>query len=552
VWGFNAERARVRDKQYWVGAIPIDRNNSCRWCQLLKIEGFEDVKPGKNLELIPAVTMTDTSSRSDFPSGELERGSTEVAGALSAHWSMTTGLTVSGTLNPDFSHVEADALQLDINEPFALLYEEKRPFFSEGADFFQTHMRIVHTRTMRDPVWGLKLGGKEQAHTLGAYVVEDDVTNLLFPATRSSVGTSLDESNISAVLRYAKDFGSHSTLGGIVTSREGTDYFNRAAGVDAIFRVNEADTVVAQAMTSSTRYPDPVAEEFDQPYGNFQGNGLSLGYEHRTRKSNWRANYERFDDEFRADLGFIPQVGFHEAKVNFSYQWWAPTGSWWSRFEVGCDGESGADKERETLRRDAGVWFQYKGTLHSSLFVGAWRGIEGFRGREFDFIDVAIEGVLRPLNDFTLVLNSQVGDQIDYRNARLGKSLRLVPRILWNANRHLAIDLRSAFERMDVDGRRYYTAAIGRAKVTYHFNDRSFVHAILQYVDYDYRDAWSSGVDVPDDTQSFSIQLLYSYKLNPRSMLFAGYSESSFGGSRYVLTKANRTLFVKVGYSLSL
>jgi hypothetical protein len=54
-------------------------------------------------------------------------------------------------------------MQLDINEPFALEYPEKRYFFTEVVDFFRSQFNAVYTRTLRDPSWGIKLSGKEDA-----------------------------------------------------------------------------------------------------------------------------------------------------------------------------------------------------------------------------------------------------------------------------------------------------------------------------------------------------------------------------------------------------
>ncbi len=127
-------------------------------------------------------------------------------------WGFTPNLTLSAALNPDFSQVEADALQLSVNRPFAIFYPELRPFFMEGADFFDTTMNTVYTRMMREPAWGLKLTGKEGPHTIGAYVVEDDVTNIIIPGSESSDYTALEQSNLATVLRYKADASSRITL----------------------------------------------------------------------------------------------------------------------------------------------------------------------------------------------------------------------------------------------------------------------------------------------------------------------------------------------------
>ncbi len=72
---------------------------------------------------------------------------------------MTPNLILNATANPDFSQVEADVAQLDVNTRFALYYPEKRPFFLEGGDFFLTPIQAVFTRTVADPLWGTSSPG---------------------------------------------------------------------------------------------------------------------------------------------------------------------------------------------------------------------------------------------------------------------------------------------------------------------------------------------------------------------------------------------------------
>ena len=110
----------------------------------------------------------------------------EVEPGLTARWGITPNLTLNAALNPDFSQVEADVGQLDINTQFALFFPEKRPFFLEGADFFQTPIQAVYTRTVADPDWGIKLTGKEGKSAIGVFVARDDLTNLIIPGSQSS------------------------------------------------------------------------------------------------------------------------------------------------------------------------------------------------------------------------------------------------------------------------------------------------------------------------------------------------------------------------------
>lgn len=154
IWGINFMRSYPRDLHYRMDAVPLDRNNDSMIAQFIMIKGFKGVKPGKDLEFVPSLIGARTDSRPEFPVGEMKNQSKDFQAGISAKWGFTPNLTLNGTINPDFSHVEADAYQLDINQPFALYYPERRPFFLEGADYFRTLKNIVYTRVMRDPIWG--------------------------------------------------------------------------------------------------------------------------------------------------------------------------------------------------------------------------------------------------------------------------------------------------------------------------------------------------------------------------------------------------------------
>ncbi len=103
---------------------------------------------------------------------------------FTARWGFTPNMMLSAAVNPDFSNIEADNAQMDINTQFALYYPEKRPFFLEGADLFRTRMRAVYTRTLADPSGGIKMTGKEGKNTVGFFSARDELTNILMPGSR--------------------------------------------------------------------------------------------------------------------------------------------------------------------------------------------------------------------------------------------------------------------------------------------------------------------------------------------------------------------------------
>ena len=146
-------------------------------------------------------------------------------------------------------------MQLDINTQFALFFKERRPFFLEGSDFFASPMQVVYTRTVADPVFGLKTTGRVGNSTIGAFVAEDEVTNLIIPGPQGSDFATLPQRNRSGVFRYRYNVGKTSSIGAMFTTRDGDGYSNRVFGFDGNFRVTEKDTISSQLLGSRTEYP---------------------------------------------------------------------------------------------------------------------------------------------------------------------------------------------------------------------------------------------------------------------------------------------------------
>lgn len=155
-WGFSAERSWPRGARHRITSHKRSRSVSCILCQFNKLVGFAGISPGRNIEINPTLTAvrTEAMDMGTFPEGSLEKLNQKVDPGLTLKWGVTPNLILNATANPDFSQVEADVAQLEINRRFALYYPEKRPFFLEGADFFLTPINAVFTRTVADPAWG--------------------------------------------------------------------------------------------------------------------------------------------------------------------------------------------------------------------------------------------------------------------------------------------------------------------------------------------------------------------------------------------------------------
>src|SRR4030095_13780588 len=101
---------------------------------------------------------------------------------LSLKYGLTSSITLDATIHPDFSQVESDAFQVQVNQRFPIFFSEKRPFFMEGMGLFNlagtagdgNMGTAVHTRRIINPFWGTKLTGTQGKFTFGVLNASDE------------------------------------------------------------------------------------------------------------------------------------------------------------------------------------------------------------------------------------------------------------------------------------------------------------------------------------------------------------------------------------------
>jgi len=548
IWGFDVARSHPRSVTHRLGSFPVDRDSECYACQYSKLVGFEGATPGRNVELVPTLTALATQEREDWTEGSFQDPETDGEAGLTARWGITPNMRLTATANPDFSQVEADAKQLDVNTQYALSYDEKRPFFLEGADIFQDRLGAVHTRTIADPTWGAKLTGREGSHTAGAFVARDEITNLIIPAAEGSSETSLDTESTAAALRYRLDLGRSSGIGVLATSREATDYYNRTIGVDGFLRFLKSERIDFQLLGSATKYPKAIRKAYDQPSGELRDVGVDVTFNHRSEDVNGYLHHRTIGEDYRTDLGFRPHVGERHTCTGLARNWRREAGSWFTLFEIGVTYSETRFLDGDIQWQSPGVFIDYGGPLQSRLYVRPDVTTEVLEGKEYNSTALTVVGEIQPSSLLGLRLEAIVGEGVDYDNNRKGDGLHAKPGVRLRLNRHLDVSLSHNYSRMDVEGGRLYTTNISYLKAVYQFTSRAFLRAIVQYVDYDLTPRLY--VDpVNSERRSVSSQLLFSYKINPRTVFYLGYSDRFYGDQDTRLTQTDRTLFAKIGYA---
>jgi len=214
-WGLQIERITQHNgyEDTWTPAV---RASASFLIQSGTLVGLSDLHRGLVMEATPEFT-TRVEGRPATPQ-YLYTGRPELG--VNLRWGLTQNLNLSGTANPDFSQVEADIGQVTVNQRFALFYPEKRPFFLEGLEQFDTPNRLIYTRRITQPVAGAKLTGKAGG------------MNLAYLAAVDQEDVATGKNPVFNLLRLRRDLGASSTLGLAYTDRVDGAAYNRVLGVD--------------------------------------------------------------------------------------------------------------------------------------------------------------------------------------------------------------------------------------------------------------------------------------------------------------------------------
>ena len=506
---------------------------------------FNNLKPRRLVELLPSVTYGVSQERLQADRWEAANGDPHVG--LNAKLGITSGVTLDGTVNPDFSQVESDAFQVQVNQRYPVFFSEKRPFFMEGMGTFNIagfgNMRTaVHTRRIVDPIWGSKLTGTAGKVTFGVLNALDD-----HPQDLGDRGAAFtDRNKLTTVGRATYALRRSDFIGAIVTDTEHAGRRNFVMGGDLSVRPSTAQSVSATFLSSRTTLDSDVGAHFRAPAdANTSGAAGQATYSYETRRFSSTTQFEHYDRGFQMDTAFYSRTGFTSAwsfaEVNFY-----PKSNWLQRVHPFLFGKIGHDEIQgggeDFVNTGIGFNFTRQGYFEFAHSQGneTWRG-QHFKAGE-DLHLFARAQALRWLNVY-VGFNHGPSTYYDDANPFQGKSDSGFMGVTVQPNQHItqSIEANSVrFYRADT-GVRVYGVDIVNSRTTYQF-DKHFLIRFLAQFD-------SSANRVLTD-------LLASYELVPGTVLHAGYG--SLYEKRGVGTDAsavapeyqavNRGLFFKASY----
>ena len=553
VWNIAGWRNYPRDVNFQMATNIFDRNIKCNLCQFHQVEGFENIKPGKNFQLTPTLTVSRADEKPDVP-GEWDNGDIEVEPGLDVRWGLTQDIVLNATLNPDFSQVEADAGQLDVNNTYSLFYPEKRPFFLDGASYFDTtNFNFVHTRNIADPDGGVKLTGKNDGHSYGLMIANDNNTSFLMPGNQGSDVATLDESSNVAIGRYKMDVGERSNVGVLMTHRQNDEYHNTLVSLDGTYWLSQADTIEYQVAQSDSKNPQMIIDDYDVTEKQ-RDTAFSVNYEHSTRDYNLKAGYTNIGEDFRADLGFQSRANIERVVLGGRRTYYGDSDDTLTQWGYFGDWDKTHDQDGKMLEQEYEIHGTLEGQKQFFTNFGVVHREKLYDEQYFDETQFMMYAEMKPVANTQIGSFFRIGKQIDYANTQLGDGVLVEAFTEWDVNRHINASINYNYSHLDVDDGRLFTAHQADIRLSYQFSMRSRLKLVLQYTDiardadlYDYDDI----EDRPDENDKFfSSQLIYSYKINPQTLFFVGYSDGGFqDDSLAELTRDERAVFTKFSYA---
>jgi hypothetical protein len=412
---------------------------------------------------------------------------------------------------------------------------------------------VVFTRSITDPVAGTKLTGKSGPHALGLLAAVDESNAIVIPGPFGSSATTVDERVASTFLRYRRDLGSNNTVGAIYTGRfSGGDYRNQVAGADFFLQPSSSLTLSGQALASETQYDAETVADFEQPSGMFSGKALSARLNYQGRGLFADIGHDFRSDGFRADAGFVPQVGYRGTNVFTGYNHYG-SGRWYTLLQPSIGGARLEDMEGNLVSEGVGVSMFYEGPGQSNGWINPeWRR-DVFDGVTHPLYRLWLGFNVRPRSWLRVGASSMIGEEIDFRNGGQGDVVRVSPSMDTQVGRNVEIGTRHSLQRLEKDGLLVFNARVDELRGIYNFSARSFVRATLQYRRTEREPSTNPGLTRPTEESLFT-QFLFSYKMNPLTVLFLGLTDDRAGfdelaRERVDLTQRGMTLFFKLGYA---
>ena len=438
----------------------LDRDNACKLCQLDDEIIMSDIEIEKSFNLLPYLSSNISGSRVNY-NEKLDYTDPELNYGLGLNIDITKNVSFEATLNPDFSQVEADVTQIDVNSPTALNYPEQRPFFNRGIRSLDFSLDVFYSRSINNPVFASKVIAQPSKSRILILTAVDEDTPILVPTKYKSY-SGVGSKSFNNIIRYQNVINQNAEIG--LTSlykKYNEGGFNNVIGTDGLFTFSKFWKFEYELFFNSNK--EPIADWIDSNDKflnytvNLDGesfNGSALYSTLRRDTENWstRIRYYDISPEFRSDLGFVVEnnlkrITFFQGYTNYLNKDLIKRLSISSRYELEYDYSNNyTDSKIEGYFTIASVldstfFYNYEYNFLNSYLDKEFRNYHNHRFtlslKPYKFVDVIsgfsfgkdiafreeIPGLGQRLNynltlDFTLTDNLSIKPSINYSKLR--------------------------------------------------------------------------------------------------------------------------------------
>ncbi len=307
-WGINFSRLDLKstEKSSWT-PIPRQLPTASLAHTGTLVWDTPPPSPGLNFSLIPYVLG---SAGKDLENNGDSDYDVKVGGDVK--FSLTSSLNLDLTVNPDFSQVEVDR-QITNLDRFELFFPERRQFFLENSDLFASfgyeNIRPFFSRRI-----GLGVPIQAGARVSGNLNKKWRL-GLMDMQTASIDETGLPSQNF-GVLSLQKKIFSRSNIGLLFVNKQSINYPKENDSLSTLYPKFNRNLGLEYNLASSDNLWNGKAFFLKSFSPDETGNGITQAahLEYKSRKWSWRVQEEWVSDDYSAEVGFVPRIGY----VNFN------------------------------------------------------------------------------------------------------------------------------------------------------------------------------------------------------------------------------------------
>ena len=494
---------------------------------------------------------------------------------LNVRYSWSSNVGINATVNPDFSQIEADVAQINYDPRRSLFFPEKRPFFLDGIERFQTPTRLIYTRRIVNPIAAGKIAGKFGANTIG------------FISAADNSGPSISEMDLSYVnaLRLKRDLSAQNHIGMVYTNKSHDNWSNRVFAIDG--KILAKDTYALRAQGGFSQTNDNGEAGIIAPMWDVAANANG-------RKWSGSFSFKAYHKEFKPAVGFVERGNYVTVTTGPTRRFYGKTGAMVEQLSLSlrvtgnwdysgfADGNRADDRRiypsfalqfRDGWRLSNFTWiekFSYPEKFFTNHFIKTPTGFSHYQGTP----ELANYGAMLTLSTpqldrISAKLKYGFGTDPNYDEWAPGKINLIESNIKWNPTDQIRISLRYNLQQnfRKSDGTLVSESRVPRIKIEYQITATIFLRGVVQYTSRfrdDLRD--NSRTEMPiyfkdsDDnyipalsetSNDIEADFLFSYRPRPGTLVFFGYGSALTEPNRFrfqSLARQTDGFFLKISY----